>query len=135
MTAPARSLELTLFRERFAICRLAPDSAAPSWAVGDIFCSITRTKKELSVIVEESRVPAGVTSEPGWRVLQVRGPFAFSEIGVLASLTGPLATKEISIFTISTFDTDYLLVSEKQLAAAIAALEQAGHTIYRSHQR
>lgn len=135
MTAPAHSQELKLFRERFAICRLASDAAAPSWAASEIFCSITRTTEELSVIVEESRVPAGVTSRPGWRVLQVRGPLAFSELGVLASLTGPLAAKEISIFTISTFDTDYLLVSEKQLAAAIAALEQAGHTIHRSHQQ
>jgi uncharacterized protein len=54
---------------------------------------------------------------------------------VLASLTGPLALKEVSVFVISTFDTDYLLVSEKQLANAITALEQAGHTIHRSHNR
>jgi uncharacterized protein len=135
MTAPARSLELTLFRAPFAICRLAPSATTPSWAAGEIFCSITRTAEEVSVVVEESRVPAGVTSQPGWRVLQVRGPIAFSEIGVLALLTGPLATEEISIFTISTFDTDYLLVPEKQLAAAIATLEQAGHTIHRSHHQ
>ncbi len=134
MTA-ARSLELTLLRERFAVCRLAPDATTPSWAAGDNFYSITRTAEELSVVVEESCVPAGVTSQPGWRVLQVRGPFAFSEIGVLASLTGPLAAKEVSVFLISTFDTDYLLVSEKQLADAIAALEQAGHAIHRSHNR
>jgi len=132
MTA-ARSLELTLLRERFAVCRLAPDVATPSWAAGDNFYSITRTAEELSVVVEESRVPAGVRSQPGWRVLQVRGPFAFSEIGVLASLTGPLAMKKVSLFAISTFDTDYLFVFEEQLADAIAALEQAGHTIQRSH--
>lgn len=131
----ARSLELTLLRERFAVCRLAPDSGTPSWAAGDRFYSITRTAEELSVVVEESRVPAGVTSQPGWRVLQVQGPFAFSEIGVLASLTGPLAAKEISLFAISTFDTDYLLVLEKQIADAIAALEQAGHKILRSNDR
>ena len=133
MAAPSRNLELMLLRERFAICRLAPDAATPSWATGEIFCSITRTAEELSVIVDESRVPLGVKSQPGWRILQVRGPFGFSEIGVLASLTGPLAAREISIFTISTFDTDYLLVPEKQLAAAIAALEQARHTVHRSH--
>jgi uncharacterized protein len=134
MTA-ARSLELTLLRERFAVCRLAPDAATPSWATGDTFYSITRSAEELSVVVEESRVPAGLTSQAGWRVFQVRGPFAFSEIGVLAALTGPLATKEISLFVISTFNTDYLLVFEKQLADAIAALERAGHTIHRSLNR
>ncbi|SRR5712692_654789 len=134
MTA-ARSLELTLLRERFAVYRLAPDAAAPSWVAGDNFYSITRTAEELSVVVEESRIPAGVTSQLGWRVFQVRGPFAFSEIGVLTSLTGPLAAKEVSVFVISTFDTDYLLVFEEQLAHAIAALEQAGHTIHRSHSQ
>jgi uncharacterized protein len=135
MTTAYRSPGLTLFRERLTICRLAPNTTTPLWAAGEVFCSITRTAKEVSVVVEESRVPAGVTSQLGWRVLEIRGPIAFSEIGVLASLTGPLATKEISIFTISTFDTDYLLVPEKQLAAAIAALEQAGHTIHRSHHQ
>ena len=134
MTA-ARKLELTLLRERFAVCRLAPDATTPSWAAGDTFHSVTRTARELSAVVEESRVPAGVTSQTGWRVLQVRGPFAFSEIGVLASLTGPLAAKEVSVFVISTFDTDYLLVFEEQIAHAIVALEQAGHTIHRSHGR
>ena len=129
----ARSLELTLLRERFAVCRLAPDATTPLWAAEGAFYSITRTPEELSVVVEESRVPAGVTSQPGWRVFRVRGPFAFSEIGVLASLTEPLAAKEVSVFVISTFDTDYLFVFEKQLADAIAALEQAGHTIHRSH--
>ncbi len=134
MTA-ARSLELTLLRERFAVCRLAPDATTPLWAAGGNFYSVTRTAEELSVIVEESRLPTGVTSQPGWRVFQVRGLFAFSEIGVLASLTGPLAAKDVGVFVISTFDTDYLLVSEKQLANAITALEQAGHTIHRSHNR
>ena len=135
MTVASRRLELALLQERFAVCRLAPDAAIPSWATGGSFCSITRTAEELSVVVEESRVPDGVTSQQGWRGFQVQGPFAFSEVGVLASLTGPLAAKEISLFAISTFDTDYLLVSEKKRAAAIAPLERAGHTIHRSHSQ
>jgi hypothetical protein len=135
MTVASRRLELTLLQERFAVCRLAPDAAIPSWATGGSFCSITRTAEELSILVEESRVPDGVTSQPNWRGFQARGPFAFSEVGVLASLTGPLAAKEISLFVISTFDTDYLLVSGKKLAAAIAALEHAGHAIHRSHSQ
>jgi uncharacterized protein len=132
MTA-SRNLELTLLRERFAVCRLAPHATTPSWAAGDTFYSITRTAEELSVVVEESRVPADVTSQAGWRALRVRGPFTFSETGVLASLTEPLAAKKISLFAISTFDTDYLLLFEKQLADAIATLEHAGHMIHRSH--
>jgi len=77
-------------------------------------------------------VPPEVRSQVGWRVLKVHGPFVLSEIGVLASLAAPLAEAEISLFAVSTFDTDYLLVASETLAAAIAALERAAHTVHRS---
>jgi hypothetical protein len=62
-------------------------------------------------------------------VLKLRGPFELTEVGVLAAITEPLADAGISIFVISTFDTDYLLVQATQLLAAILALETAGHVI------
>jgi uncharacterized protein len=62
----------------------------------------------------------------------VAGPFALSEVGVLAALAGPLAKASVSLFVISTFDTDYLLVSEEQLHAAMAALKDSGHHIKES---
>jgi hypothetical protein len=86
---------------------------------------------ELSVICEEAFVPAGVKHQAGWRMFQVRGPVAFSETGVLASLAMPLAEAGISLFTVSTFDTDYLLVPADNVEAALAALERAGHRIFR----
>jgi uncharacterized protein len=75
------------------------------------------------------QIPPGVAAETGWRALKVTGPFALSEVGVLAELAAPLAEGSISLFVISTFDTDYLLVSEKQLDAAIVALRKAGHHV------
>jgi hypothetical protein len=132
MAAATRHLELTLFPERFAISRLAANAPIPEWATQGPFFSVTRTGDELSVVTELSRVPPGVHSQPGWRVLKVHGPFVLSEIGVLASLAAPLAEANISLFAVSTFDTDYLLVASETLPAAIAALERAGHTIYRS---
>src|SRR5207248_152752 len=108
MTAESRHLELSLLPERFAISRLAADSAIPDWATQGPFFSITRTGDELSVVTELSRVPAGVQSQPGWRVLKVHGPFVLSEVGVLAALAKPLADAKISLFAVSTFDTDYL---------------------------
>ncbi len=132
MAAATRHLELTLFSERFAISRLAADAPIPEWATQGPFFSVTRTGDELSVVTELSRVPVGVQSQPGWRVLKVHGPFVLSEIGVLASLAAPLAEAKISLFAVSTFDTDYLLVASETLPAAIAALERAGHTIHRS---
>ena len=132
MTAATRRLELTLLPERFAISRLAADSPIPTWATQGPFFSVTRTGDELSVVTELALVPAGVQSQSGWRVLKVHGPFVLSEIGVLAALATPLAEARISLFAISTFDTDYLLVASETLSAATAALERAGHTLHRS---
>ena len=132
MTAETRHLELSLLPEHFAISRLAADSPVPYWATQGPFSSVTRTGDELSVVTELSRVPASVQSQPGWRVLKVHGPFVLSEVGVLAALAKPLAETKISLFAVSTFDTDYLLVASETLSAAIAALERAGHTVHRS---
>jgi hypothetical protein len=132
MPAATRHFELTLLPERFAISRLAADAPIPQWATQGLFFSITRTGEELSIVSELSRVPVGVQSQPGWRVFKVHGPFALSEIGVLSALAAPLAEAKISLFAISSFDTDYLLVAAETLSAAINALGQAGHTIHRS---
>ena len=132
MAAAIRSLELSLLPERFAISRLAAGSPIPDWATQGSFFSVTRAGDELSVVTELSFVPVGVQSQPGWRVLKVHGPFVLSEIGVLAAVAAPLAEARISLFAVSTFETDYLLVTSETLAAAIVALERAGHTIHRS---
>src|SRR5207253_6991147 len=128
MTAESRHLELSLLPERFAISRLAADSPIPDWATQGPFFSVTRTGDELSIVTELSRVPVGVQSQPGWRVLKVHGSFVMSEIGVLAALATPLAEAKISLFAVSTFDTDYLLLASETLPAAIAALRSEEHT-------
>ena len=132
MTKLTRRLELSFLPERFAISRLAADAPIPEWATQGAFFSVTRTGDELSLVTDFSRVPPGFQSQPGWRVLKVHGPLVLSEIGVLASLAAPLAEAKISLFAVSTFDTDYLLVASETLSAAVAALERAGHRIHRS---
>jgi len=130
--AATRHFELNLLPERFAVTRLAANSPMPTAATQGPFFCVTRTGDEISVVTELSLVPLGIQSEPGWRVLKVQGPFVLSEIGVLASLATSLAEAEISLLAVSTFYTNYLLVASETLTAAFAALEQAGHTIYRS---
>jgi len=129
MSKSERSFDLTVLSGAFAIVRLAADTPLPRWAARGEFFSVTRTSDELSVVCLADQVPSGIASETGWRALKVTGPFALSEIGVLAALAAPLAEAKVSLFAISTFDTDYLLVSEKQLNAAITALKAAGHRI------
>jgi hypothetical protein len=111
-----------------AICRLGSDSPIPSWATAGDFFSISRTADELSIVCRQDAVPDGVLCERGWRCLRVAGTIPFSLVGVLASLMVPLAEAGISVFANSTFDTDYLLVKEKDLTAALDALNQQGHT-------
>jgi uncharacterized protein len=130
MAAVDRRFELSLLPERFAIVRLAPDAQVPSWVAQGSFFSITRTAEELSIVTSARSVPDGVSKHGFWQALKVHGPFALSEIGVLSALTAPLADAKISVFVISTFDTDYLLVSAEQLRAAIITLERAGHTVH-----
>jgi len=100
MPAAARHFELTLLPERFAISRLAADAPVPAWATQCPFFSVTRTGDELSIVSELARVPAGVHSQPGWRILKVHGPFVLSEVGVLSALAAPLAEAKISLFAI-----------------------------------
>lgn len=135
MTLSLRRLQLSTLPETYAIVGLSQGASLPAWATQGSFFSVTRTSDELSVIVEESRVPAGVQFQGGWHVIKVHGPFMLSEVGVLASLVGPLAAARISVLTIATFDTDYLLVASDSLAPAIAALERAGHSFSRSQSQ
>ena len=113
---------------RFAVCRLDPDSEVPEHLPLASLLSITRTPRELSIVCRESRGLPG-TIESGWRCLVVDGPLAFDQVGILASLAQPLADAEISIFVVSTYDTDYLLVKEDKLELALEPLQAAGHRI------
>jgi hypothetical protein len=125
---------LILLPETLAICRLETTASIPDWATLGRFWSITRTEEELSVVCPEAHVPPDVKRETGWRVLKVEGPLDFSLTGILASLTVPLAEEKVSVFAISTYDTDYLLVKEEQLEKAIRALGGEGYEIKESSE-
>jgi len=126
---PPRRLRLTLLDATLAVCRLDPRAPGPAWTEDSSFVSLTRTAEELSVVCEERCVPSGVTAERGWRALKLEGPIPFTETGVLEALARPLAEAGIGIFALSTYDTDYVLVKEADLDAAVGALTGAGHEI------
>ena len=134
MPTTPRHFKLSLLPERFAISRLAPRAAVPAWATQGSFSSITRTGEELSIVTEHSLVPPEVQPQSSYRVLKVHGPFVLTEIGVLSALASALAEAGLSLFAISTFDTDYLLVASETISAAITALESRGHKIHRSQE-
>lgn len=121
-------MRLTTLPGTFAVCRLAADSAVPSWATGSVV-SITRTHRELSVVCAADGVPDGVRVESDWRALELGGPLSFEMVGVIAAVAAPLAGAGIPIFAISTFDTDYLLVKDECLESAKAVLIDDGHLV------
>ena len=121
---------LALLPGDFIICRLPAEAPFPDWARGENLLALIRTADELSVVCEETdELPDDVRVEGDWRALKVGGPLDFSLVGVLAELTGALAQAGVSIFALSTFDTDYLLVKSADLPDACEALNQAGHQI------
>ncbi len=116
----------------YAVCRLDPAAPFPAWAgaaPGDALWSVTRTAAELSIVCPDARVPDGVRAERGFDAFVVEGPLDFSAVGILASLTRPLAEAGVSLIAISTFDTDYLLVRAADRGRALAAWRGAGHEI------
>lgn len=122
-------LELVIEEERLGVCRLAPEAELPEWMPNGGFSSVTRTREELSVVCAEGAVPEELRCERGWRMLRVAGAQAFTLTGVLSSVLEPLAEAGISIFAISTFDTDYVLVKAETLDRAVEALREAGHSV------
>ena len=122
-------LTLLMVDGTFAVCRLGGDAPIPPWATDGHFVSITRTADELSIVCRQDVVPERVILDRDWRCVRVAGTMPFTVVGILASLTAPLAEAGIGVFAVSTFDTDYLLVKESDLAAALNVLRQRGHAV------
>ena len=117
-------MEIAVLPETLAVCRLPASDRIPSWALElhEGFVSITRTADELSIVCPQEAVPPDTQVEEDWRALVVAGPIPFEATGVLSALANPLAEAGIPIFAISTYDTDYVLVREKNLERALHVL-------------
>ena len=123
-------LTLSLLPETLAVARLPGGASLPGWIDwSDPFVTVSRTRDELSVVCPEARLPTDAQAERGWRGFKVEGPLDFALTGILARLATPLAEAGISIFAISTYDTDYVLVKSRDIPAALVALRAAGHDV------
>ena len=127
---PRHRLPLVVLPDTLAVCRLPADAAVPAWAASvKKFLTISRTPEELSITAVQSAVPSGVRCERDYRAVRVRGQLSPDLVGILLSIAEPLAEAGVSIFAISTYDTDYVLVRGRDLPAAVDALRRAGHQI------
>ena len=123
-------LPLELLPDTLAICRFHAEARVPEWTgQSRRFLTVSRTAEELSITAVQSAVPRDARCERDYRAFRVRGPLPLDLIGILAAIADPLAEAGLSIFAISTFDTDYVLVKSRDLPAAVEALEGAGHQV------
>ena len=94
------------------------------------FYFTAQTDGECSLVCPIEDVPADTLArEDNWRAFRVRGPLDFSLIGILADISSLLARHGVSIFAVSTYDTDYILTKEVQFDKALTLLAQAGWTV------
>ena len=122
-------LTMKLLNEKYSVCRLDKDNAIPIWALQGNFFSITKTLDELSIVCLQKNIPNDIRCEKDWRILKVEGPLDFSLVGILASISSLMAQEQISIFALSTYDTDYILVKEENIEAAINTLSENNYSV------
>ena len=121
-------LTLEILPETLHIHRFSPDTPVRDHMFDGSFVSITRSADELSVVTSAVIEEASAV-ERGWRAFRVQGKLDFSLIGIVAEIATSLAAAEISVFTVATFNTDYVLVPKDLLGPALRALKARGHEI------
>jgi hypothetical protein len=111
------------------VVRLGPGSALPAWAESASVFSVTATATETSVVCAARNVPTKARHQRPFTAFEVQGPLDFALTGVLASLLVPLADAEVSVFTLSTFDTDWILVPTGDAERAAEEWRRCGHRV------
>ncbi len=125
------TLNLQVLPEVYCICKNYPLDDLEYLIKHSSFFSFTKTTDELSFVMDSATIvdDTNVNCEKDWRIIKVLGPLDFSLVGILSSLTATLSAANISLFALSTYDTDYILVKESSLGHAIEALKKEGHSI------
>lgn len=129
VTEPAHVLEIERYPETLAVVRFPSGAEIPEWAESSSIFSVTATATETSVVCAARSVPRKARHERPFTAFAVVGPLDFALVGVLVELLTPLAEAEISVFTVSTFDTDWILVPADAANRAEEEWRRRGHTV------
>ena len=124
-----KDLKLSVLEGLYTIHRFPSDHDIPEQVYESEFYSISKSEDELSIVCNSSILLNSEKNESGWSCIKVSGALDFSLTGILADISAVLASAEISIFAISTFDTDYILIKSKDLPSAGKALLASGYTL------
>jgi hypothetical protein len=128
-------LTLAVHPELYTIHSFSPEASPPAEVFSQDMFFIGKTREELSVVVPSHMDLDSLECEPNWICLEVLGPLGFSMTGILSRISATLADVQISIFAISTFDTDYILVKKEKLPQALAALKKNSYQIIEYPER
>ncbi len=120
-------MDLRLLEDKYKIIRLTPTSNIPLELLNEDIFSVTKTKDEISIVVKSNVNINSDIMEDDWKMFQIVGKLEFSLIGILSKISTILASSKISIFVISTYDTDYILVKSVNVSTAIKVLEDSGY--------
>jgi hypothetical protein len=126
-----RHLQLSLLKDKYGICSLPNTAPIPDWALKESLISITRTEEELTIVCRQDLIPPQCKCDLNWRCFRIDGTFDLNQTGVISSISSPLANTGISIYCISTYNTDYFLVKEENVEQTISVLSDCGHSIIR----
>lgn len=120
-------MELKRIDKPLTVCKV---THVPEALLSDEYCFIGKTDEELSLVCETAHTPENtIEREDGWRGFGICGVLDFSLIGILARIASLLAENGISIFAVSTYNTDYILVKENVYEKALALLGEHGYAV------
>ena len=122
-----KELILSVLKGLYTIHRFGARDKIPTQVFSSDFFSISNSADELSIVCNASIRLNSDKSESGWSCIKLSGPLAFDLTGILADITTALAKVDISLFAVSTFETDYILIKSENLIAARAALQSSGY--------
>ena len=120
-------MELTPLDVELSVCKIR-DPSTVDWH--GAFTALTHTGEEFSLVCDSGSAPAdAIAVEPGWRAFRIAGTLDFGMLGVIAGISGTLAAAGISVFVLSTYDTDYVLTKAVDFPRALATLQKAGYVM------
>lgn len=132
MASFGASFTLIAHPEELSFVRLGPNEVVPDWALTDApLVSVSATASETSVLCLSAAIPrdAVLRQQGPFNVFEVEGPLDFALTGLLSAIVTPLGEAEITVFTVSTFDTDWILVPTYETPRAVSLWKRDGHTI------
>ncbi len=120
-------MQIKIIDADFSVCKVKDFSQVN---FNDTFLFIGKTDEENSLVCQSKYVPSNILEcESGWNSFRIQGVLDFSLVGILSKVSTLLAENEISIYAVSTFNTDYILVKADVFEKAISILIMNGYTV------